>query len=153
MDSTMLHNLLLKLPNINNQTVICASDELAKYIINKDKRYLIVNNQPRNKNGQHWILIINDKTIYFFDPLGYTPAYYGVPFTYIFGYLIPNYHSNNIPYQAHNSKTCGLFCLYAILAYNKYNSLSILSSYFNQNTSLNEQIIIQFFKYHSILPL
>lgn len=95
---------------------------------------LIFNTDPHDKPGQHWIAVYfySNKKCEFFDPLGFSPSFYGLK-DYFDSYSHFVYNKKQI--QPFYSRKCGYYCFVFLLfrCRNQKFSLSekILQKYFN----------------------
>ena len=106
---------------------VCAFNELPKYVETCNRPALfIVNSDPSNLPGSHWIVMYIDvKNAYFFDPLGHHPNKYDRSFkeflahnsTSPFSY---NFNSNQL--QHSESHSCGYYCTYFAMLLSIYPS-------------------------------
>ena len=93
---------------------VCALNQLPKIIEEKPKVY-IVNTDPSNKRGSHWVAFYfpREENPEFFDSAGHTPDSYHVRFQNV---LINNgdgaYIINTGRLQPPATDTCGAFCLF-----------------------------------------
>lgn len=99
----------------------------------------ILNTQPRNKNGEHWLAIYvdNNNHAYFFDSYGMPPKYYNLD-----TYMIKNsksYEWNKARIQG-KKPFCGYYCILFLL-YISRNKLRLFFKKFTDNFINNDNFI------------
>lgn len=109
-------------------------------VINGLPACLIINNQPSNKEGQHWIAIYFDKNrkCEFFDSFGKSPHFYGVN-----NYLRNNSKTININrkiIQSNISEYCGLYCIFFLIFKLKGRSMTFYNNLFKKNPIENDKM-------------
>ena len=104
---------------------------------------LIVNTDPHNKPGQHWVVVyIEEKTMTFFDSFGREINEFAEPFATIMNDFTRGYQviSNRKQYQNLKSDTCGLWSIYFILS----KVLNVNNFHvFTEDTLRNETVMIK----------
>lgn len=123
---------------------IFSIDTLPKNV--KDTIYFI-NSHPSNLPGEHWLVVyfpenLKKNTPEFFDSLGKGPNHYSTNITHFMG---NQYVYNTQRLQAHNSSTCGLYCLYFLYYRVRGYSFSNILNRFSLNLKHNDSIVIDFF--------
>ena len=67
----------------------------------------IVNSDPSDRSGRHWMCVYNCGQLEFFDPLGYGPE------QYLLDQKLPStILCNNTPVQGPRSELCGEICIF-----------------------------------------
>ena len=96
----------------------------------------ILNTEPRNQDGEHWLAFYFDKEriCYFFDSFGNTPSFY----------KLQSYIRKNSKKSFFNSKRiqgfkpyCGLYCIFFLL-FATYKNLEDFFSVFSDNFTTND---------------
>lgn len=104
----------------------------------------IVNHDPSNEPGSHWITLFIDSIPEHFDPLGHEP----IPT--LKNYLIvngPRFIVNTKRVQGYVSNSCGLFCLfYSYFRCRNYSYLDVMNM-FSDNLTVNEFVVSCFYKH------
>ena len=102
----------------------------------------IINTDPDNKPGEHWLGFYFDKNRFceFFDSFGLSPRLYGLE-SYIKKRSI-DFNYNKQQLQHENSSTCGYYAIFFILLKNRHFSLSDISALFcRKNFKINDFMI------------
>lgn len=117
---------------------VFACDQLPLKRKRKHKAY-IVNIDPKNKPGSHWIAIFFDKEkCYYFDSYGMKCRN-----VYILRFIRRNSkvtEYNETVYQSPFSKSCGIFCLYFLTHIVRGKRLNELTN----NKEKNEKLMCSF---------
>jgi hypothetical protein len=127
---------------------VLARDQLPGLVKIKPKFY-IVNTDPIDQPGKHWISVNIDETSEFFDSLGRKPSYYGEEFEY---FIINNsndgvYKYNSRRLQNYDSAMCGQFCIYYCLLRNANHTFDeIVNSFHDKHLSKNDEIVSHFYE-------
>ncbi|GFS54245.1 uncharacterized protein TNCV_2527631 [Trichonephila clavipes] len=89
------------------------SDKIPKV---KKKAALVVNTDPHDEEGSHWLAmyIQDEKTIEFFDSYGFPPSVYE-PHISQYVKLFPNVIYNETSLQNLTSNVCGQYCIFYLL--------------------------------------
>lgn len=86
----------------------------------KNDRLYILNTDPSQKKGQHWVaMYVNNDLCEFFDSFGKPPIYYH---QYWHEYLIAKskkYIYNKSKLQKYSSEDCGKFCIFYVVLRSK----------------------------------
>ena len=93
----------------------CEIEQFKKYNVTG----LIVNTDPHNKSGQHWVGLYKEgKTLDFFDSFGREIKEFKEPFVSIMNDFSSGLfvNTNRKQYQDYLSDTCGRWCYYYILS-------------------------------------
>jgi len=147
MNSIEINNYLEKLFHENDEIDfgVLSADYLCKINFNelKDKFY-IVNNQPSNMPGQHWLAISKiDNNLQFFDSYGMGTTFYG-KYMQKFVKSSKNVTESDRILQYQYSDTCGQFCIFYIAKRYQGCSLEDIYKHFSSNTKLNDEIVKKF---------
>ena len=137
------------LHNLNLDFYVLPKGEIMKTVSFKKYPIVIINNsQAYPDKGEHWLLfiILSPKLpILFFDSYGNSPEYYGLEISTSTSKII----KNNCQFQAQNSSTCGVYCLYVLYLFFvlKKQFTEILSKEFSvKSYKLNDCKVINFYK-------
>ena len=108
------------------------------------KSLIVVNQDKSMEAGSHWIVLHykSRDIVEYFDSVGKQPK------KYIENLLLSNmksYMYNNKRLQAHDSYTCGLFCLYYSFYSCRLLSFSKILEGFTDNLDKNKKIVHDFF--------
>lgn len=111
MDTSTLQYVLDKVfPELAG--IVCASDELLA--VTPRRLCYIVNTDPISKPGQHWVLIVRNRTsCYYFDSYGDT----NTVVLSIVNFLSINckqVYRNKSRFQSDASMLCGVYCLFVL---------------------------------------
>ena len=130
-------------------TAILAADELS--LVETPGAY-IVNTDPRNLPGQHWIALYvsANGTIEVFDPLGYHPRRYLFLENYLRG---RRFTYNGKRWQQRGTSTCGQHCLFYLYHICRGWTLSQLNHfYWNSDLNRNERLVVRFVGHYFCIP-
>ena len=127
---------------------VCSITELPEKIQGK---IYIVNTDPHWLPGTHWVTCYFPTVgpAEFFDSLGHGPHYYYSDFQVFLlrnsnkGYV---YNKKNI--QAHDSKTCGYYCLFYCLHRARGIPMNHIINAFTNEPWINDWMVYQFIKQH-----
>ena len=126
---------------------VIAIDELINFNWQQlNFHYFIVNNQTRDKGGQHWFAIFFPGDIFspveVFDSLGKPPASYNPILTDFLKNQRAQYCYNSLRVQSKASVACGAFCLYFIsLRCIGKSYESIVETFHPTNYDFNESLV------------
>ena len=115
MNTSDLANLMHMTPDFYGVVPCCEIEQFKKH----DVVGLIVNTDPHDKPGQHWIgLYKNGASLNFFDSFGREMQEFTEPFASIMKDFSSGLkvRSNHMHYQNAFTDTCGLWTLYYILS-------------------------------------
>ena len=157
MDNLELENILdiLFKSDLNMfYTVLSANDVLNIKIKNFPAAY-IVNTEPSNKRGSHWVCFYFAKDSYpeFFYSLGESPAFYDLDFQ---TFLLRNgkcFIHNVKRIQSYGSSLCGLYAVYFIWHRFMKESFEKILGHFSDNLDKNDNIIQSEFRDKFIIRL
>ena len=107
---------------------------------------LIMNTQPHNQNGEHWVAIHINKegSGIYFDSYGLEPL--KNEFRDFLEKYTNRWKHNNIMLQGLNSITCGEYCVLFILCRSLNYSLSDMIGLFSKNKTTNDEILRKIYK-------
>ncbi len=134
MDSVTLCRLACSDPIIRSKFGgVYSSDNLPQY--RNKQEYFIINLDPGYLPGSHWIALSFKK-----QKCSYFCSYGSKPFGNILIFIRENskfLEINSKTYQANNTATCGLFCLYFLYNVSRNRPINLHSS----DRLLNERIV------------
>lgn len=133
-----LENLLIENESTKNQFIEAFAFNEYPQIRNYPISF-IINTQPRNMRGEHWLAVFIDsyKNAYFFDSYGQAPSFYKLDQLILRG--SSNYYYNQKRLQG-NQPYCGLYCLFFLIAAAK-NNIQLFLNKFNSNLYSNDIFI------------
>ena len=134
MNTFELARVMHMAPNFYGVVPCCEIEQFKKH----DVVGLIVNTDPHDKPGQHWIALYKKgKMLNFFDSFGREMQEFTEPFTSIMKDFASDckVESNKIQYQNNFSDSCGRWTLYYILS--RICDVDVFS-YFTDDTVENE---------------
>ena len=106
-------------------------------------RTFIVNTDPNNLPGKHWIVVFVDDVCEHFNSSSRKPSKSFSNYMMVKG---PNYMFNTNRVQALGSNTCGLYCLFfAYFRCRGYSFQSVINM-FSDNLLLNELVVKHFYE-------
>jgi len=122
-------------------------DLLPRFRPTKTPCFIIVNLDPSNKPGSHWVLIffpiktsVSRGCTFLFDSLGASAETQDV----LAPFFKSSYRFNRLKLQDNQSKSCGYFVLAAGLLLSRGVAPDRLTSYFSRaDTGLNDEILRQ----------
>ena len=123
MNTKQINQIMKSYPNSKNVFLgTFALDEIPIKIMTYPA-CMIINNQSKNRPGEHWLAIYFDqlKRATFFDSYGFSPEYYKLEY-----FLKRNSKSfiiNKIIFQSYFSKYCGYYCVFFLIFMCKKYSL------------------------------
>ena len=102
---------------------VFARDELPDLSRERRPFALVLNTDPREKPGQHWLSIFGpiNKPLELFDSFGLSPVLYGLDY-------LSSKHSR-VQLQSWNSALCGNYCLYYLYLRSHNLSFDYIVSY------------------------
>ena len=115
MDSFQLRYALLR--SLPMFTAVCASDQL-KFFNKQDSFAVIVNNEPSNENGMHWICFFKEphsNIVEFFDSYGMNISFYPSTILNFCRKHASKIRYNTIQFQSNLSDYCGHYCLWFLI--------------------------------------
>ena len=107
----------------------------------------VINSDPSNEPGEHWIAVYFDKHGQgeYFDSYGLAPAFVDLE-SYMDTYSLPGWIYNRKTFQALFSNVCGHYCVYYILFRCFGVPLHVIVSDFTSNLTENDRSISRFFR-------
>lgn len=101
---------------------------------------MIINNQPSNQEGEHWVAVYfnKNKTCDFFDSFGNSPKFYKIN-KYLNRYS-KRVYSNKIKIQSNYSLYCGIYCILFLLFKCRGFSMKKFTNFF-KNPNYNDKHI------------
>ena len=121
-------------------------DQLPKTVVCKLPAMLVVNTDPSDKPGQHWlgIYITENKHGLFFDSFGHPPSFFPQEINH---FLLKNcvemYHSA-IQVQNNHSTTCGQHCVFFLWHIQKKIPYSKVLNMYGPNLVCNDTMVTHF---------
>ena len=114
---------------------------------NSFPKSIIINTDPANKVGDHWVaLVLTDQRAFYFDSFGIEIINEEVK-----EFLIPKYTTiifNNLCIQHISSDKCGAYCIYFVRSVHDLKSFyKFLSNFSDNNLRMNDMIIMNKIKY------
>ncbi len=106
----------------------------------------IVNTDPSDRSGSHWIAIyINRQGIgEFFDSYAKPPSYYGKVFVNFLNRVCRRWTYNKIGLQGPFSATCGQYCVYYLWYRIRGLPMSEIIQHFTKDVGLNDYLVNEF---------
>lgn len=107
---------------------------------------LIMNTDPENKPGQHWVAIYINENEFgtYFDSYGYAPL--NREFEIFLNNYCKSWTFNPIMLQGFNSYTCGEFCVLFVLLMSMGFGLLDIIHLFSTDFKTNDKIVKEIFK-------
>ena len=107
---------------------------------------LIMNTEPQNKPGKHWVaMYINENRFgLYFDSYGFPPL--NEEFKEFLDKNCSAWTYNKIMFQSYNSFTCGDYCVLFILLESLGYSIYDYIHLFTDDTRTNDEIVHEIFK-------
>ena len=123
---------------------VLAVDQL--HTANKHKIY-IVNTDPSNLPGKHWVGVSLGDVPEFFDSLGNPPGFYNKLFEDCLIHHGPSYLYNSQRLQSPGSDVCGEFCIqYVLYRAAGYSMSTFVKSFNRSNLYWNDRRVTHFCK-------
>ena len=122
MESTQIYTILMR--EIPSFIGVFASDKIPQ-VINQFPASFVVNTDPSDKPGEHWVAfhVPKEDVLEFFDSYGQHPSKYGFQdFIRRFSTVI----WNAVTIQSPTSNVCGQYCIYFLLKRNSGNSINCI---------------------------
>ena len=129
---------------------VLAADELPENI-SRGRICFILNTDPSNMPGKHWIVLYMSPIPEYFDSTGMSPSFYQKDFE---NFLIcngPSYLWNARTLQRRGSNVCGHYCLYYINKRCQGYSMSEIVNNFSENQRINDHMVKKYYE-NEILP-
>ena len=110
----------------------------------KETQAFIVNTQTNDKQGEHWtVLIVNKSKCIFFDSFGFELLNLSI-LESLKNLGVKFYKYNTRPVQPLFSENCGYYCIAFILSYINNMEFSDFMNNFSSNKLLNNSICYKF---------
>lgn len=105
---------------------------------------MILNNQNRGQDGEHWLAIYYDKNkkCYFFDSFGLNPVFYSL--TKYLQDTSTSWTFNQRRIQG-TSQYCGYYCIFFLKSICKNETIKFFKN-FSKNLRQNDQILSDIFE-------
>lgn len=107
---------------------------------------LIINTDPHNRPGQHWVCCYVDEwgRGEFVDSYVHSPSYFSTSLKQFFGRNCSEYVYNTVQYQGGGTNVCGQYCIYFLMhrcrGVSMYDTLSVFSS----NYAINDLYVYNY---------
>ena len=136
--------LVQALKNVKHFGGVLPADRLG--LCQRNKLY-IINTDPSDKLGTHWVAVYLCAIPEFFDSVGHHPTFYHEVFEQLLIDFGPNYRYNNKRLQNYGSNTCGQYCIYYVMSrIMGYSLHNIVHRFQCSNLQLNDMNVIKFYK-------
>ena len=120
-------------------TIVCALDELPARKPKHVQAY-VINTDPAHEPGEHWVALLWDKDINYFDSYGLPPL------KPIKRFLQGTSWNENVwMLQQPFSSVCGLYCIFMLHHLSMMSMKDIITYSFNENDTQNDEFILQWF--------
>ena len=122
------------------------ADELTSIEINKYPKSFVVNTDPMEPPGTHWIAICFNEQMKgeFFDSYGKHPIHYNKHFLDFMNRNAIEWEHNKIQLQSAFSTVCGLYCIYFLYHRCRKRSMSFIVNSFVNDNLRNDQLVYDF---------
>ena len=126
---------------------VLPSDRLPKQIVKRPKGF-IVNVDPSNKPGSHWVAIYltEDGKGEFFDSYGQRPDVYSQSFKTFLKKFSIRFTWNDRILQSIRSRVCGQYCLFYALHRCRNIPMSSIVNMFSKNRDWNDNLVHDFMR-------
>ena len=135
---------------------VYACDELTSIEINKYPKSFVVNTDPMELPGAHWIAIYFNEQMKgeFFDSYGKHPIHYHKHFLDFMNRNAVEWEHNEIQLQSAFSTVCGQYCIYFLYHRCRKRTMSSIVNSFVNDKLRNDQLVYDFVrrKYRQIHP-
>ena len=135
---------------------VYACDQLSSVEISKYPKSFVVNTDPMELPGAHWIAIYFDEQMKgeFFDSYGKHPIHYNKHFLDFMNRNAVEWELNKIQLQRAFSTVCGQHCIYFLCHHCRKRSMSSIVNSFVNHKLRNDQLVYDFVKqkYRQIDP-
>ena len=137
------------LSDTRNFLGVYAQDQLSNFTLSSFPSFLVVNLDSSHSTGSHWISIgLFSNRLEIFDSLGFDILMWPeIPcslLNFLRKFSVGRKVITNPKIQNSQSKLCGFYCLFYVLARNVM-SFKKLKSYFTQNLRNNDKLLIKLF--------
>ena len=135
---------------------VYACDELTSIEINKYPKSFVVNTDPMELPGTHWIAIYFNEQMKgeFFDSYGRHPIHYNKHFLDFMNRNAVEWEHNKIQLQSAFSTVCGQHCIYFLYHRCRKRSMSTIVNSFVNDKLRNDLLVYGFVrrKYRQVHP-
>ncbi len=108
-------------------------------------RAWIVNTDPQDAPGMHWcVFTLSHGRAYFFDPVGFAPAFYHEKWSNWLTKNSTSWEYNNVRFQSYDRASCGYFCLHFLYFWSRGWSISKILGLYSKNTHENDELVVTF---------
>ena len=157
MNTFQLAQVLMKDPLTKGSLAgVYACDQLSSIEINTYPRSFVVNNDPMELLGSHWIAIYFNKQMKreFFDSYRKHPIHYNKYFLDFMNRNAVEWEHNKIQLQSAFSTVCGQYCIYFLYHHCRKSPMSSIVNSFVNDKLHNDQLVYDFVrrKYRQIHP-
>lgn len=149
MNTTQLRHVLSKDPFVKKSFGgVYACDQLPSIRINEYPKSFVVNTDPKNLPGSHWIAIYFEDEQHgeFFDSYGHHPNIYNEYFLNFMNTHSTEWKHNEKGLQSAFSNVCGQYCIYFLYYRSRGIPMSSIVNRFSFNKSQDDQIVYNFVK-------
>ena len=135
---------------------VYACNQLSSIQINEYPKSFVVNTDPMELPGTHWIAIYFNEQMKgeFFDSYGKHPIHYNKYFLDFMNRTGVQWEHNKIQLQSAFSSVCGQYCIYFLYHRCRKRSMSSIVNSFVNDKLRNDQLVYDFVrgKYRQIDP-
>ena len=135
---------------------VYACDQLSSIEINEYPKSFVVNTDPMELPGTHWIAIYFNEQMKgeFFDSYGKQPIHYNKHFLDFMNRNAVEWQHNKIQLQSAFSTGCGQLCVYFLYHRCRKRSMSSIVNSFVNDKLHNDQLVYDFVrrKYRQVHP-
>ena len=135
---------------------VYACDQLPSIEINEYPKSFVVNTDPMELPGTHWIAIYFNEQMKreFFYSYGEHPIHYNKHFLHFMNRNAVEWERNKIQLQSAFSTVCGQYCIYLLYHRCRKRPMSSIVNSFVNDKSRNDQFVYDFVKrkYRQIHP-
>ena len=126
-------------------TDVLPSDRLLREIRKRPRGY-ILNTDPSDKHGSHWVAIYltEDGKGEFWDSYGQAPGFYNQNFTQFLDQHCATFTWNRIILQAPSSDVCGQYTLFFALHRCRRIPMSTIANMFTGSKEWNDELVRDF---------
>ena len=125
---------------------VYACDQLSSIEINEYPKSIVVNTDPIELPGTHWIAIYFNKkmTGEFFDSYGKYPFHYNKYFLDFINRNAVEWEHNKTQLQSAFSTVCGQYCIYFLYHHCRKRPMSTIVNSFVNDKLCNDQLVYNF---------
>lgn len=133
------------LKNVKQFQGVRPADDLPRISRLSTSRFYILNTDPSDKPGEHWVAVYIGETPEFFDSLGHSPSHYYNEFEYLLVNRGPKYMYNAKRIQNYGSDVCGHYCIFYVVLRSMGYSLKDIVRVFNNDLYSNDRVVRLFY--------